>query len=133
MKDSVITGIFASGGIIVGTVISWIASHLRSKQDRKDRHFFALWEKRFDANQEAFYYAEKLKSGVHGDDTKRKQVVNEAHTWFIQHNLYLSPEIREKFQNTVLDVNFYKDRLEDYRETRRSEGAESEKAKIKGK
>ena len=131
MRDSVITGIFAFGGIVVGTVISWITSNLRSKQDRKDRYAFALLERRFDANQEAFYYAERMKSVVHGDDNKRMQVLNEGHAWFIKNNLYLSPEVREKFQNTILDVDFYKHKLDDFRETIRSEGPDSEKTKRK--
>ncbi|RMG23397.1 MAG: hypothetical protein D6732_24830, partial [Methanobacteriota archaeon] len=68
MKDTVITGLFTLGGTIIGFSVKFIFDYFQGKRNRKDRYYFALLEKRFEANQKAFFLTERLKSVIHEKD-----------------------------------------------------------------
>ena len=133
MEESITTGIFTLCGILLGSILTWVINYLKEKRDRKDRYFFALLEKRFNINQEAFYNIERLKSVLHKDESIKIKTINEVQEWFNKNNLYLEPDIRKKFRNTILDVSLYNIKLQNYYNISIREGIESEEAKKKNK
>ena len=131
MKDTVITGLFTLGGTILGFSVKFMFDFFQDKRSRRDRYYFAMLEKRFEANQKAFSLAVKLKSVIHEDETKKYEVTKSVKEWYDNHCLYLPPTLRKDFRSVIKDVDMYGYQLEDYKATGREQGWNTEETKKK--
>ena len=118
MNDQLVGGIIA----IICVFIGWLPSIIRDKRDRKDRYFFALLQERFKVHQEAFGLAEKLKFNIHSDDDEKLPIVQEVLTWFNRNNLFLNPDLRNRYRKFIAKVENYKLKLEVWRDDYQSKG-----------
>lgn len=131
MKDIVITGLFTLSGSIVGFSAKFIFDYFQDKRSRRDRYYFAILEKRFEANQKAFSLVEKLKWLIHEKDEAKYKVTKEVKEWYDNYCLYLPPELRKEFRDVLHDVSFYDIQLDDYKATGFEKGWNSEEVKKK--
>jgi len=103
-------GLIGTGfGILLKTVYDLY----KFNKDRKDRYFFALLNKRFEAYQEAYSLCEELKKVVHDHSGDKIETI-------------LKPEIRKNFNQLIYDVSFYGNELEDFKFTLREKGQKHE-------
>lgn len=97
--DSIITGIFAIIGVIIGSLSTYIVN----KQNRKDKFQLAYIDKKFDVSQKAYSLSGELSSVINTDNEKRYATVMRAQDWFDNNNLYLEPKIRDDFED-IIDI-----------------------------
>ncbi|MBW7995743.1 MAG: hypothetical protein FVQ81_04040 [Candidatus Glassbacteria bacterium] len=100
----------------------------KDRQSRKEKYDLELLQKRFEVYQEAYSYADKLKSKIRADEEK-DQIVTEAKEWFTKNCLYLEPGLRKDFQGFIHEVWIYRERVIHWKRIGRSEGFETEEAK----
>jgi len=131
MSDIVVNGIFVLSGVILGGLISQLASFFRFRQERLDKYLLVLLEKRFKVNQQAYLFAEELKSIIHADENTRVNTIMKIQEWYNSHNLFLNPSVRKVFKETVFEAGHYYLRLDDYRSTGREKGWGAEETKQK--
>lgn len=131
MSDIVINGIFLLSGVFLGGLISQLASFFRFRQERLDKYLLVLLEKKIKVNQQAYLFAEELKSIIHTDEDARFNTIRKIQEWYNSHNLLLNPSVRKVFKETVLEAGIYYLRLEDYRSTGSEKGWEAEETKQK--
>ena len=112
MKAEFINGIFVLLGILLGSGFTWLINYLKERTDRKHRYFFALLEKRFTINSQAYCYIENIKGSIHKDDLNN--VVNKIRKWHNENILYLSPYVREKYKNALQKADFYQMNWKDW-------------------
>ncbi len=131
MSDIAINGIFALSGVFLGGLISQLPAFFRFRQERLDKYFFVMLENKLNANQQAYLFAEELKSIIHGDEDARFNTIKKIQEWYNSHNLLLNPSVRKVFKETVFEAGSYYLHLEDYRLTGREKGWEAEETKQK--
>ena len=131
MKNTVITGLFTLGGTIIGFSVKFLFDYFQDKRSRRDRYYFALLEKRFEANQRAFSLTERLKSVIHEKDEIKYKVTRNVKEWYDDYCLYLTPELRKTFHSVIHDVNMYGYQFDDYKATGREQGWNTEETKEK--
>lgn len=120
---------------LIGTAFGFLLKTLHDlykfNKDRKDKYFFALLNKRFEAYQEAYSLCEELKKVVHDKSGEKIETVQKARNWYNQNCLYLKPEIRNNFNQLIYDVSFYGNDLEDFKFTLREKGKDHEETNQK--
>jgi len=99
---------------LIGVVIGFLGTYLIHRQDRKDKYLFALVEERFRIAQEAYELCQVFKHIVHGEEKMKLEVLRSSRDWFNKNNLYLSPDIRNDFDETIHNIYNYRDKLEEY-------------------
>jgi len=124
-------GLYSVSLLILGAFLHWLPNWLKEKRERKDRYFFALLEKRFEANQHAFNNVEKLKSVIHKDNSERYKVVTEVKNWYNRNNLYLEPDIRQKLNKVIHETSSYDLLIENWRSTGQEKGWDANETKEK--
>jgi len=129
--NTIINGIFALSGVFLGGLISQLPSFLRFRKERLDKYFFVLLENKFKVNQQAYLFAEELKSIIHADEAARINTIRKIQEWYNSHHLLLNPSIRKAFKETVFEAGTYYLRLDDYRSTGREKGWKAEETKQK--
>ena len=104
----------AAVSLIVGAIMSLITALLVARSQRQDRYNFALIEKRFKVNQKCYQLAERMADVYDKDDKddEKKTVLEDAGGWILKNNLYLSPSVREKFNEVKKDVQTYQTSIE---------------------
>jgi len=131
MSDIIINGIFLLAGVALGGLISQLPAFLRFRQERLDKYLFVLLENKFKVNQQAYLFAEELKSIIHADEAARINTIRKIQEWYNSHNLLLNPSVRKEFKETVFEAGTYYLRLDDYRSTGREKGWAAEETKQK--
>jgi len=129
--SEILIGLFTILGALVGTLVPTIYNYFRDKNERKDKYFFSMIKKRFEVYSEASNWCEILKDLIHKSDDMIFTQTRKARDWFSQNNLYLEPKIRIDFFNFILEVEMYKNRLEDFQITKEQEGIDSEQTQKK--
>jgi len=119
------------GGTLLGFFLKTAYDFYIRKAERKDQYFFALLNKRFEIYQEANLHCEKLKRVPHDKTEKKQEILNSARDWFNMNCLYLKPELRNKFERLLFDVDLYSFYLEDFYHTRREQGKDHDETKFK--
>lgn len=109
-----------------GILLKTIYDHYKFNKDRKDKYFFALLNKRFEAYQEAYSLCQELKKVVHDQSGEKIETVHKARDWYNKNCLYLKPDIRKNFNQLIYDVSFYGNELEDFKFTLREKGQKHE-------
>jgi len=123
--SEILIGLFTVLGTIVGVLVPTIYNFIKDKKERHDKYFFALIDKRFEVYNEAYYWCEQLKHLVHASDSNKFEQTRKAMDWYAKNNLYLEPILRTDFANFIREVEIYKERLEEYRQTGREKGWDS--------
>lgn len=129
--SEILIGLFTLLGALIGVLIPTIFNHIKAKKDREDNYFFAMIEKRFEIYSEASYWCEILKHLIHKDDDEKYSQTQKAREWFSKNNLYLEPNIRQDFSNFILEVEMYKNKLEEWRITAQQEGRTADETQKK--
>ena len=68
---------------------------------------------------------------AHEEFKRKKAVLGEAREWFNKNCLYLKPELRDKFNNLLFNVDMYSFYLEEFYDTRREKGPDHEETNSK--
>lgn len=123
MMDSIIPGIFA----IIGVILGLFGSYTLNKQNRKDKFLLASIDKKFEVYQKAYILSRELKYIVHESYDVKSETTQRALDWYHENNLYLEPSIRNDFFNTIDKINNYKELLIEFSQER--EKGESEETK----
>jgi hypothetical protein len=107
-----IIGIFTILGGFIGSFITYVIFKL----ERKDKFRMVAIEKRLAAHQEAFKLWDNLLQVIHLNDEEKIKTLNNAREFWFNNSLYLEKETRKRFLEAIGIVEFYKDKLEIYRE-----------------
>ena len=107
-----IIGIFTILGGFIGSLITYVIFKL----ERKDKFRMVAIEKRLATHQEAFKLWDKLLHVIHLNDEEKIKTLNDAREFWFNNSLYLEKETRKRFLEAIGIVEFYKDKLEIYRE-----------------
>jgi hypothetical protein len=103
--------IFAIIGFVIGSLIT-IYVH---REDRKDKYRFAMIKDKFQVNQAAYKHSITLITILSSIVMKKKQNVIKDFTsirrWFQSNLLYLEPQVRCDFRNTLKLIDSYGDKL----------------------
>ncbi len=109
-------GLFTIIGILIGVFVTLFVHN----RDRKDKYLFSLINEKFKTAQQGYVYSKLIKSVIHGDEQLRMKTLIKIQKWLDNNCLYLSPEIRDDFKDTLWNTWFYKDELALYYETKKS-------------
>ena len=112
MSDQIISAIIALCGALFGCLITIFISYL----NRKDKYLFTALDKKLEKHQEAFKLATGLPSAVHNSNKEEgREYIIKCHNWWNENCLYLEPNARKSFYNTVQTAYIYNDLLCGYR------------------
>ena len=113
MDDVYIKGFFVVAGIIIGAVIKAIYDHFKDKRDRQDKYYFALLEKRFETIQKAYELVDEMK-WVINEKEELTSLTKKVSDWYSQNCLYLPPDLRKAFLDTIFDTDRFDLERDDY-------------------
>ena len=121
MHEVYIKGFFTLLGAFSAILIKMVFDYFKDKRDRQDKYYFALLEKRFKALHEAYALVAEMRHAINPTKVEQREVLDkEVSDWYNANCLYLPPELRNEFWQTVNDVNTYHLDSDDYQAQGRS-------------
>ena len=114
--------IISAGSIALISITGIIINYYLFRRNRKDKYMLTLIDRKLDILQKAYTYSKRLKNMVHADEDTKFDFIHEVDKWYNDNCLFLKPEIRHIFKDTINKVVTYKNELNQYYELKMNNG-----------